>query len=435
MSRPASRATCGSTRSTSSAASSEAGLRARHNLSQNFLADVDVLEGILREADPAPERAVLEIGPGLGFLTGGLLAAGAPVTAVELDRGLVAAAARDVRGRAGRRGAADRRGRRAGPGPRQPVPAAVRRGREHPVPHHEPDPAPPAGRARRARSGSCSWSSARSRSGSRPPRATCPTCRCSASTTRRRGSRSGSRARRSSPRPRSSRRSSSSSRIPATTASTRRAEDRLWRVVQAGVPRAAQDAPQRARPPAARSTRDRVDAALDGVRHRPRPAPADRRGGGVARPRRGARATIPGEDAAVTDRPGPPPGARRPARAGQGQPHARGARARGRTGIHDLHSVMVPLDLADRLSVSVAPPGARGHPPRDGPRPRAARGQPRAARDRGRPRGRAARLGPPGAAAAARRPARQADPGRRGARRAARPTPPRPPTPRSRRGA
>ena len=48
----------------------EAGLRARHNLSQNFLADVDVLEGILREADPVPGRAVLEIGPGLGFLTG-----------------------------------------------------------------------------------------------------------------------------------------------------------------------------------------------------------------------------------------------------------------------------------------------------------------------------------------------------------------------------
>jgi 16S rRNA (adenine1518-N6/adenine1519-N6)-dimethyltransferase len=68
----------------------EAGLRARHNLSQNFLADVDVLEGILREADPVPGRGVLEIGPGLGFLTGGLLASGARVTAVELDRGLVA---------------------------------------------------------------------------------------------------------------------------------------------------------------------------------------------------------------------------------------------------------------------------------------------------------------------------------------------------------
>ena len=50
----------------------------RHGLGQNFLADVDVLEGILREADPAPGRRVLEIGPGLGFLTGGLLAAGAP---------------------------------------------------------------------------------------------------------------------------------------------------------------------------------------------------------------------------------------------------------------------------------------------------------------------------------------------------------------------
>jgi 16S rRNA (adenine1518-N6/adenine1519-N6)-dimethyltransferase len=68
----------------------EAGLRPRHNLSQNFLASVDVLEGILLEADPSPGRGVLEIGPGLGFLTGGLLAAGAPVTAVELDRGLVA---------------------------------------------------------------------------------------------------------------------------------------------------------------------------------------------------------------------------------------------------------------------------------------------------------------------------------------------------------
>ena len=68
----------------------EAGLRPRHNLSQNFLADVEILEGILREADPGPERGVLEIGPGLGFLTGGLLASGAAVTAVELDRGLVA---------------------------------------------------------------------------------------------------------------------------------------------------------------------------------------------------------------------------------------------------------------------------------------------------------------------------------------------------------
>ena len=67
-----------------------AGLRARHALSQNFLADPDVLEAILATADPGPGRRVLEIGPGLGLLTGGLLDSGASVTAVELDRGLAA---------------------------------------------------------------------------------------------------------------------------------------------------------------------------------------------------------------------------------------------------------------------------------------------------------------------------------------------------------
>lgn len=66
-----------------------AGLRPRRGLSQNFLADVEVLEAILAEAAPVPGRVVLEIGPGLGILTGGLLAAGAAVTAVELDPGMV----------------------------------------------------------------------------------------------------------------------------------------------------------------------------------------------------------------------------------------------------------------------------------------------------------------------------------------------------------
>jgi 16S rRNA (adenine1518-N6/adenine1519-N6)-dimethyltransferase len=59
-------------------------------MSQNFLADVDVLEAILAESGAAPGRRILEIGPGLGFLTQGLLDAGAAVTAVELDRGLAA---------------------------------------------------------------------------------------------------------------------------------------------------------------------------------------------------------------------------------------------------------------------------------------------------------------------------------------------------------
>jgi 16S rRNA (adenine1518-N6/adenine1519-N6)-dimethyltransferase len=65
-----------------------AGLRARHALSQNFLADPEVLSAILAEAAPAQGDAVLEIGPGLGLLTGGLLGSGAVVTAVELDAGL-----------------------------------------------------------------------------------------------------------------------------------------------------------------------------------------------------------------------------------------------------------------------------------------------------------------------------------------------------------
>ena len=67
-----------------------AGLRARHALSQNFLADAEVLSAIIAEADPVPGDRVLEIGPGLGLLTGALLDAGTAVTAVELDRGLAA---------------------------------------------------------------------------------------------------------------------------------------------------------------------------------------------------------------------------------------------------------------------------------------------------------------------------------------------------------
>lgn len=67
-----------------------AGLRARHARSQHFLADPDVLEAILDLAEPGPGVRALEIGPGLGILTGGLLDAGATVTAVELDAGLAA---------------------------------------------------------------------------------------------------------------------------------------------------------------------------------------------------------------------------------------------------------------------------------------------------------------------------------------------------------
>ncbi len=68
----------------------EHGLRADRRLSQNFLADGEVLEAIVAEARITPGRRILEIGPGPGILTGALLAAGADVTAVEVDRRMVA---------------------------------------------------------------------------------------------------------------------------------------------------------------------------------------------------------------------------------------------------------------------------------------------------------------------------------------------------------
>lgn len=68
----------------------EHGLTANRRLSQNFLADGEVLDAIVAEARITPGRRILEIGPGPGILTGALLAAGADVTAVEVDRRMVA---------------------------------------------------------------------------------------------------------------------------------------------------------------------------------------------------------------------------------------------------------------------------------------------------------------------------------------------------------
>jgi 16S rRNA (adenine1518-N6/adenine1519-N6)-dimethyltransferase len=62
--------------------------RARRRFGQHFLTDVGVVERIVRGARVAPGERVVEIGPGLGILTAALVAAGAEVTAVELDRDL-----------------------------------------------------------------------------------------------------------------------------------------------------------------------------------------------------------------------------------------------------------------------------------------------------------------------------------------------------------
>ena len=85
-------------------------------------------------------------------------------------------------------------------------------------------------------------------------------------------------------------------------------------------------------------------------------------------------------------------------------------------GFHDLHSVFVPLALADRLSLAPARADAGdGHAARDRVRRRAGGGQPRPARDRRGPGGRGGGTRTPGHASPRGTP-REAHPGRRRAR-------------------
>jgi 16S rRNA (adenine1518-N6/adenine1519-N6)-dimethyltransferase len=66
-------------------------LRPRKTLGQNFLHDANTIRRIVRTAELQADDVVLEVGPGLGSLTLGLLAAGHTVTAVEIDPVLAAA--------------------------------------------------------------------------------------------------------------------------------------------------------------------------------------------------------------------------------------------------------------------------------------------------------------------------------------------------------
>ncbi len=67
------------------------GVRPTKALGQNFLHDANTIRRIVRTAQLSPGETVLEIGPGLGSLTLGLLTAGHPVVAVEVDPVLAAA--------------------------------------------------------------------------------------------------------------------------------------------------------------------------------------------------------------------------------------------------------------------------------------------------------------------------------------------------------
>ena len=60
-------------------------LQPTKKLGQNFVVDANTVRRIVRIAGVEPGDEVLEVGPGLGSLTLGLLEAGARVTAVEID--------------------------------------------------------------------------------------------------------------------------------------------------------------------------------------------------------------------------------------------------------------------------------------------------------------------------------------------------------------
>lgn len=65
------------------------GLAPKRGFSQNFLVSKHVVDEIVGALAPAADERVLELGPGLGTLTGGLLRAGARVIAVDADRDML----------------------------------------------------------------------------------------------------------------------------------------------------------------------------------------------------------------------------------------------------------------------------------------------------------------------------------------------------------
>jgi 16S rRNA (adenine1518-N6/adenine1519-N6)-dimethyltransferase len=64
------------------------GHRARRRFSQNFLHDAHYVARIVDAIDPRPGERLVEIGPGLGALTGGLVERAGHVTCIEIDRDL-----------------------------------------------------------------------------------------------------------------------------------------------------------------------------------------------------------------------------------------------------------------------------------------------------------------------------------------------------------
>lgn len=64
--------------------------QARKRFGQHFLADAGIIDAIVREIDPRPGQAMVEIGPGLAALTQPLVERLGRLTVIELDRDLAA---------------------------------------------------------------------------------------------------------------------------------------------------------------------------------------------------------------------------------------------------------------------------------------------------------------------------------------------------------
>ncbi len=72
------------------ALATEVGLRPTKQRGQNFVVDANTVRRIVAKSGIGPDDVVIEVGPGLGSLTLGLLETGAQVTAIEIEDALAA---------------------------------------------------------------------------------------------------------------------------------------------------------------------------------------------------------------------------------------------------------------------------------------------------------------------------------------------------------
>jgi len=76
----------------------EAGIRPQGQHGQNFLIDLNLLDLLVRQADLGPQDVVLEVGTGMGSLTGRMAQLAAEVVTIEIDPRLFAMAGEELMG-------------------------------------------------------------------------------------------------------------------------------------------------------------------------------------------------------------------------------------------------------------------------------------------------------------------------------------------------